>query len=146
MGVAEGKAISYRLSPTTTTDHTPPPTTTDHYHRPPPTTTYHHRPPPTTTTTTSVTAGRPPWGGVFGVAPINGTSLVDTFRFSAENWTDDAASLPLTYAFSYVLGSSASSYLSDGFSTSHNTSVSLPLGYGDRYELVVGVMVRDVIG
>lgn len=98
------------------------------------------------TGTINVTAGRPPWGGAFDAAPLNGTSLVDTFFFKADNWTDDEASLPLTYAFNYYLESGASSYLSEGYRTPQNVSASLPLGYGDRYELVVGVLIQDIIG
>ena len=92
----------------------------------------------------NITANRSPWGGFLSVEPRNGTTMFTDFKFTAANWTDDPASLPLAYTFKYRLEAGGTANLRRT-SEKNNISTVLPLGYSD-YQLPVSMVVNDQIG
>ena len=62
---------------------------------------YYELSPLASTATLSLVINRPPFGGAFEVRPREGIALNTTINMLASSWTDDAADLPLQYAFGY---------------------------------------------
>ena len=61
----------------------------------------------TTFSQITLTANSAPTSGHIVSSPTNGSALVTQFTVSSPGWTTDAASFPLSYAFSYELSSAA---------------------------------------
>eukprot|EP01032_Pedospumella_encystans_P039218 gene39218-biopygen20330 len=73
----------------------------------------------------AVVVNAPPLPGTFVVAPPNGTEIVDTFSFLAEQWLD--SDLPLLYQFAYVSSSGTEMTVRSKLQTAFGAST-LPAG------------------
>ena len=76
----------------------------------------------------TVLVGRAPTNGTVSVNPTNGTALVTKFAISTEGWTDDAASLPLSYQFLFVDASSVAVSLGESSEMTNLTDMRLTVG------------------
>ena len=95
-------------------------------------------------TTLNITAARAPWGGHMAVEPANGTTLMTNFELSTDLWTDDAESLPLSYAFFYLMADGTDSQI--GFESANTSVVStLALGSSPSHALTLCVDACDVL-
>ena len=86
-----------------------------------------------------------PTSGHIVSSPTNGSALVTQFTVSSPGWTTDAASFPLSYAFSYEL-SSASPYLTIAASSLRSfVTTALPAGLlTEKYTLTLQTQVTDI--
>ena len=87
----------------------------------------------------TLTANLAPTSGHIVSSPTNGTALVTQFTVSSPGWTADAASFPLTYAFSYrMFNTSADLTLAVSSLRSYTTTM-LPAGV-----IVLQTQVTDI--
>ena len=99
----------------------------------------------------TLTANYAPTSGYIISSPTNGSALVTQFTVSSPGWTTDAASFPLSYAFSYrVFGASINLTIAVSSLRPHTTTmlpsgtVTLQTQVTDIY-LTVAVAVTNVI-
>ena len=92
-----------------------------------------------------LTSNSAPTSGHIVSSPTNGSALVTQFTVSSPGWTTDAASFPLSYAFSYEL-SSASPYLTIAASSLRSfVTTALPAGLlTEKYTLTLQTQVTDI--
>eukprot|EP01032_Pedospumella_encystans_P039154 gene39154-biopygen1189 len=82
-----------------------------------------------TVASVSVAVNAPPLPGTFVVTPANGTEIVDTFQFLAEQWFD--SDLPLLYQFAYMSSSGFEETVRSKLETAFGSSV-LPAGLASQ--------------
>ena len=75
-----------------------------------------------------LTANTQPTGGYVISSPTSGRAVTTQFMISTPGWTSDAGSLPLSYAFSYCLASSAPYLTLAAASVRAYTTSTLPAG------------------
>ena len=99
----------------------------------------------TTFSRITLTASSAPTSGYIVSSPTIGSALVTQFTVSSPGWTTDAASFPLSYAFSYEL-SSATPYLTIAASSLRASTVTtLPAGLlTQKYMLTLQTLVTDI--
>ena len=75
-----------------------------------------------------MTANTQPTGGYVISNPASGIAITTQFMISTPGWTSDAGNLPLSYAFSYCLASSAPYLTLAAVSVRAYTTSTLPAG------------------
>ena len=87
----------------------------------------------------TVTANLAPTSGYIISSPTNGSALVTQFTVSSPGWTTDAASFPLSYAFSYRMFGTSPNLTIAASSVRPYTITMLPSG-----EIILQAQVTDV--
>ena len=93
----------------------------------------------TTFSQITLTANLAPTSGYIVSSPINGSALVTQFTVSSPGWTTDAASFPLSYAFSYRMFGTSTNLTIAVFSLRPYTTTMLPAGV-----IVLQTQVTDI--
>ena len=87
----------------------------------------------------TLTANSAPTSGRIVSSPTNGSALVTQFIVSSPGWTTDAASFPLSYAFSYRMFSASANLTIAVSSVRPYTTTLLPSG-----EIILLTQVTDI--
>ena len=93
----------------------------------------------------TLTANSAPTSGHIVSSPTNGSALVTQFLLSSPGWTADAASFPLSYAYSYKLFSTSPYLTIAASSLRASTVTALPAGLlTQKYTLTLQTQVADI--
>lgn len=93
-----------------------------------------------------ILTNKAPVPGDITVDPTEGTVLVTRFTLSANYWSDDAADLPLLYAFKYIGSLGETSSLRESTPSSEYSDVLLPAGSGSNSRVTTIVQTFDQLG